>query len=128
MQKVKKFMNLPISGSGCLSAKFLYNDTDGCLEFKYSDGKTGKPSIGQLKFPHVMSFRFRDEMRSLGFFSESYDSVAEVLNSEWLAELEKIEPAKIHKLWKRRHFAVFLSSCGFFELIADDCDFFCERE
>ena len=99
MQTVKKLMDLPISGSGCLSAKFIYSDTDGSIEFKYSDKDTGKSSIGHLLFPHVMSFRFRDEMRSLGFYSESYESVAEVFNSEWVSEMERIEPAKIHKLW-----------------------------
>jgi hypothetical protein len=123
MQAVTKLMDLPISGSGCLWAKFLYSDTDVCLEFRYTDKDTGIPSVGRLLFPHVMSFRFRDEMRSLGFYSESYESVAELFDSEWVADMERIEPAKIHKLWKRRHFAVFLTSCGFFELIADDCEF-----
>jgi len=123
MESIVKIMDLPISGSGCLWARFVYGDTDGTLEFCYSDQQTGNPSIGNLLFPHVMSFRFRDEMHSLGFSSESYESVAEVVDSKWLVEMENIEPKQILKLWKRRHFAVFLTSCGYFEVIADDCEF-----
>jgi hypothetical protein len=124
MQTVKKILDLPISGSGCLWARFVYNDTDGTLEFSYSDRQTGEPCIGTLFFPHVMSFRFWDEMHAPAYFwSEAYDSVAEGFDSEWLAGMEKTEPKGILKLWRRRHFAVLLSSNGYFELIADDCKF-----
>ncbi|SRR5579875_552523 len=125
MQTVKKLMDLPISGSGCLWARFAYGDTDATVEFSYTDRQTGRSSIGILFFPHVIAFRFRDEPHiPVDFYSESYESVAEVSNSQWLTELEKTEPKSSYsKLWRRRHFAVLLSSCGFFELIADDCEF-----
>lgn len=125
MQAVKKLMDLPISGSGCLWARFTYRDTDATVEFSYTDGKTGQSSIGSLFFPHVITFRFWDEPHiPVDFYSESYESVAEVSNSQWLTELERTEPkSSYNKLWRRRHFAVLLSSCGFFELIADDCEF-----
>ena len=123
MPSIRKIIDLPVSGSGCLWARFAYRETNGTLEFKYNDQQTGKSSVGTLFFPGIMSFRFRDEMHSLGFYSESYDSVAEVSDSEWVANLEKMEPKQIPKLWNRRHFAAFLSSCGFFEVIADNCEF-----
>jgi hypothetical protein len=120
---VKKFMDLPISGRGCLWATFTHAECDATIEFKYHDQQTGKPCIGSLIFPTTLSFRFRDEPHSLGFPSESYDSVAEVFDSQWIAEFERIEPAQTPRLGRRRHFAVFLSSCGLFEVIADDCGF-----
>lgn len=125
MQVVKKLMDLPISGSGCLWARFAYRDTDATIEFRYTDIQTRQSSIGTLFFPHVISFRFRDEPHMpVDFPSESYESVAEVSDSQWLVELERTEPKSSYsKLWRRRHFAVLLSSCGFFELIADDCEF-----
>jgi hypothetical protein len=125
MQTVQKLMDLPISGSGCLWARFGYRNTDATLEFSYTDRHTGHSSIGVLFFPHVMTFRFWDEPHiPPDFFSESYESVAEVSSSQWLRKLESTEPKSSYsKLWRRRHFAVLLSSCGFFELIADDCEF-----
>src|ERR1700732_2821476 len=96
---VTRFMDLPISGMGCLWARFaLEQGGDATLEFKYRDKQTGKPMIGTLAFPTTISFRFRDEPHARGFFSESYESVAEVLNSEWLSDLERIEPAQTPKL------------------------------
>jgi hypothetical protein len=125
MQKVSKLMDLPISGSGCLRAKFAYRDTDATVEFSYTDMQTGRPSIGTVFFPHVMAFRFRDEPHiSVDFPSEAYESVAEVSDSQWWTDLERTEPKSSYsKLWSRRHFSVLLSSCGFFELIADNCEF-----
>jgi hypothetical protein len=125
MQTVNKLMELPISGCGCLWARFAYCDTGATVEFRYTDTQTHQSSIGSLFFPHVMSFRFRDEPHMpVDFPSESYESVAEVSHSDWLGELERTEPKSSYsKLWRRRHFALLLSSCGFFELIADDCEF-----
>jgi hypothetical protein len=125
MEMVRKVMDLPISGSGCLWARFAYDDTDGTVEFHYTDNQTRQSCIGILFFPHVMSFRFRDEPHiPVDFPSESYESVAEVSDSPWLAELERTEPKSSYsKLWGRRHFVVLLTNCGFFELIADDCEF-----
>ena len=125
MQTVKILMDLPISSSGCLWARFAHRDTDATVEFSYTDRQTGHSSIGTLFFPHVITFRFWDEPHiPVNFYSESYESVAEVWNSEWLTELERAEPKSSYsKLWRRRHFALLLSSCGFFELIADDCEF-----
>lgn len=125
MQTVERLMDLPISGSGCLWARFAYRDTDATLEFSYTDRQTGRSSIGTLFFPHVVTFRFWDEPHiPVDFPSDAYDSVAEVSNSQWLAELERTEPKSSYsKLWRRRYFAMLLSSCGFFELIADDCVF-----
>jgi hypothetical protein len=125
MQTVKKLMDLPISGSGCLWARFAYREKDATLEFGYTDRQTGQSSIGTLFFNYVITFRFWDEPHMpLYFYEESYESVAEVADSQWLAELERTEPKSSYsKLWRRRHFAVLLSSCGFFELIGDDCEF-----
>lgn len=125
MQTVKKLMDLPISGSGCLWAQFAYREKDVTLEFRYTDRQSGYSSIGTLFFPYVITFRFWDEPHMPSYFyEESYESVAEVSDSQWLVELEKTEPkSSYNKLWRRRHFAVLLSSCGFFELIADDCEF-----
>lgn len=125
MQTVNKLMDLPISGSGCLWATFSYREMDATVEFGYTDMHTDESCIGSLFFPYVITFRFWDEPHMpSNFYEESYDSVAEVSNSEWLAEIERTEPKCIYnKLWRRRHFAVLLSNCGFFELIADDCEF-----
>jgi hypothetical protein len=126
---VKKLMDLPISGSGCLWARFSYRDTDATVEFRYTDNQTHQSFIGTLCFLHVISFRFRDEPHMpMDCPSESYESVAEVSDLQWLVERERTQPKSSYsKLWRRRHFAVLLSSCGFYELIADDCEFAMRR-
>jgi hypothetical protein len=129
MQAMKKLMDLPISGSGCLWARFGYRDSDATMNFSYTDSQTRQSSVGTLVFPHAITFRFWTEPHvPADFPSEAYDAVYEVLNSQWLVELEATEPPSSYKnLWRRRHFAVLLSNCGFFELIADDCEFSTRR-
>jgi hypothetical protein len=125
MQTVHKLLDLPVPGQGALWARFAYDDVSACVEFRYSDPKKEHAQLGKIRFTHVISFRFGDEMHSRGFYSESYESLAEVVDSEWLSELSATEPRGLltTELWERHHFAVFLSNCGFFEVIAEDWSF-----
>jgi len=113
---VKTVSKLPIPGSGCGDIQFCYKSLDGVLEFEFR--KNGDDWIGGIHFESVVAFRFRDEYRSLGFVGGSYDALVEIEHSDWIAELKKGEPKGKMGLENARHFAVFLSSNGYFEIIA----------
>lgn len=109
----RKTLDLPISGVGC---GFIDIRSDGVqLAVGISDGQV---PVGTIRFDDVTAFRFRDEMHSRGFIGESYDTVVEVIDSDWLQELIAIEPNQILASVKgSRHFAVLLSSNGYLEVI-----------
>jgi hypothetical protein len=59
-------------------------------------------------------------MSSHDFIEESYDCLVEIVNSPWRNSLERSEPVAIQdSVRDKRHFAVFFSSNGYLEVIAD---------
>src|SRR5688572_24485928 len=108
---VREIVNLPISGAGC---GFIDIRSTGVhLSVGISDSHI---PAGAISFNHVTAFRFRDEMHSLGYANGSYDTVVEIVDSEWHRQILEIEPERIHaSATLSRHFAVFLSNNGYLE-------------
>lgn len=105
--KTKRLFDLPIPQSGCGNTQFQSDGITVTLRFEYR--LQGKDFVGVIQFRGVVAYRYRDELHSLGYVSEAYESVAEVADSEWCEELQ----------FKGKHIAVFLSSNGYFEVLAE---------
>ena len=56
----------------------------------------------------------------MGYCSESYDSVVHIDESDWLKELVESEPSKKMGINSESHFAIYFSSNGYFETIAEE--------
>ncbi len=112
-QKVAvKLLDLPIPQSGCGDTRLISDCVSLSIEFEYKSGDADM--VGTIHFAHVKAYRFSPES-SLGVFrSEAYESVAEVLDSGWSKEIGGEVPAARPS----RHFNVFLSSNGTFEVLA----------
>lgn len=106
--KTHKLFDLPIPQSGCGNTQLLSDGISAIIKFEYR--KDAKDLIGSIKFEGVIAYRFRDEFHSVGYCSEAYESVAEIEESDWIAQLKG----------EGRHFVVFLSSNGYFEVLATD--------
>jgi hypothetical protein len=104
----KKLFDLPIPQSGCGNTELVSDGISVVLRFEYRREK--RDFIGKIQFQGVIAYRYRDELHSLGYSSEAYESVAEILDSPWCSEQK----------FKGRHFAVFLSSNGYFEVLAEN--------
>jgi len=105
--KPKKLFDLPIPQSGCGNTQFQSDGITVTLQFEYR--LQGKDFVGVIHFRGVVAYRYRDELHSLGYASEAYESVAEIAHSEWCNELQ----------FTGKHIAVFLSSNGYFEVLAE---------
>ena len=114
----KVIRDLETTGSGCGAVRITYENLDVKVEYEYAKGL-----IGQIRFRLVRAFRYRDEMRSLGYAKGSYDTVVEIAPSPWLDELRSIEPPGLGDLEQQHHFAVMLSSNGYLEAIAAEVEF-----
>jgi hypothetical protein len=113
----EKLAQLPIPASGCGDVRLTSDGVDASVEYEYR--ADGVDWIGKVQFSDCIAHRFRNEMHSKGYCSESYEAVAVIKDSPWLAELVSGEPTGIRDAVGKKHFAVFLSSNGFFEFIAD---------
>jgi hypothetical protein len=116
MSSFRTAIDLPTPGSGCGDIRVAYYATSLYVDFEYR--LDGNDLIGQLAFDDVVAFRFRKEMYSAGFEPESYDRLLVSDQSPWLQELKKIEPSGLSDLQAAKHFALFLSSNGYLEVVA----------
>lgn len=116
-KKYKILTELPIGVEGCDK---IYIKTNGVFldaVFLYAD-KSDRPTKGTVHFSLLTSFRYTTEYSSHGFFEESYDSLCEIFDSDWVREFEERDLLRLTS--PKRHFAVFFSDCGFLEVIAKD--------
>ncbi len=116
--KVIKLVNLPISQSGSGNTCLIADGVNLAVEYEYKI--QGKDMIGKLVFGGIIAYRFRNEMHSQGYMSEAYESLAKIDDSSWKKELAMMEPPSIHDLKNAQHFVLFLSSNGYFEVIAEN--------
>jgi len=113
----EKLTELPVPSSGCGDSRVLTDGVELLLEYEYRADKTDW--IGGIRFTEIVAYRFRNELHSRGYCSESYEAVAEIKDSLWLSELLRDEPPGIRSARGKRHFAVFLDSNGYLEIIAE---------
>ena len=113
----KRLTNLPIPQSGCGNTRLSCDGLSLSIEFEYRD--QGADVIGTIQFEGVLAYRFVNEMHGVGFVSEAYESVAEVRDSEWRQRLAVAAPVGVNDAASARHFAIFLSSNGYFEVLAE---------
>jgi hypothetical protein len=114
---MSKVSDLPIPESGCGNSRFTSDGLAALLEYEFRS--KGRDRVAGIQFDGVVAHRFRNEMHSRGYSSEAYESVAEINPSTWKQELSSLEPGGIADMQKKHHFAVFLSSNGYFEVLAE---------
>ena len=118
---------LPVGDDGCGFIRLLASSIELLVEFEYRHD--GKDLIGGVRFQGMNAHRFFGEMQSRGFIPGSYDTVVEVLESSWREEIIGSEPDGIlSSTSDKKHFALFLSSNGYIEVIADSCELLVSRE
>lgn len=72
-----------------------------------------------LKFNQVSAFRTRSERCcSAWHISGAYDTLVEVEDSSWLAEVTKDVAEPYRESWKPIHYMIYLDSAGSFEFLA----------
>lgn len=125
LSKVNKHMNpenpIVLDTGGIGAEKVDMNHAGcACTLVCYCEDVNSRPLRIIIKFTLVTAYRFSDEMHCGGFLADSYDSILEVKNSSWLKSICANEPSGHKELWRKRHFAMFIRSCGYYEFIADD--------
>lgn len=119
-------IELPISVSGCGDIKIVFDGLTLVAEFEYRD--SGVDYIGSIRFNDVLAHRFRNAMHSRGLDTGSYDSLVEISESLWLQQLREMAPDGSTDIEGKKHFAVFFSSNGYLEVVAQSAECLKTRE
>ena len=113
----RPYLSLSMPGSGAGDSRLTCAGSELLLEYEYRSD--GRDFIGRLRFWGVAAYRFRNEAHSRGFIPTSYDAVVEVIDSLWFEDVMKGVSEGVSGAKAKKHFALFLSSNGYFEVIAD---------
>lgn len=114
--------HLKLHQTGCGFGAIKIDTVPPNLKLYYEFRDSGTDQIGILAFKGVIAFRFHDELRFSGAPEESWDSVAIILDSEWLLEIARVEPPVFSKAERCNHYAIMLSNNGFLEVIAQNVE------
>jgi hypothetical protein len=83
----------------------------------YDDGKERHESV---LFSKPRAFRKREETYCTGWHvKDTYDTVCEVAESGWVAELRNDAVPEWRDHWVMRHFMIYLDSFGCLEVVAE---------
>lgn len=119
--KVKKLLELPISGSGCANIRVIASSAELLVMYGFNSEKDSSRLIGQILFDSVIAYSFRNTMHSEDYAEGSYDSLVEVSGSNWINWLLEIEPPMIgNTVANKKHFAMFFSENGYLEVVAEE--------
>lgn len=72
----------------------------------------------KLHFNVVLCYRYTSE-RFTKHLYDSYDTLVEIEDSDWLKELKQLNEDDLN-FWKPRHFAIYLDSVGLYEIISNN--------
>jgi hypothetical protein len=104
-------LHIPRGGCGDISIEF-----DGqCVRAKYEIRRHGEDQVGTITFDGVSAFRFQAERAMSKYVEGSYDALIKIAGSDWGEQ-----PGRSQGIQSGvRHFAVFFSSNGYLEVLAN---------
>lgn len=100
----------------------------GDAELRCTYERDGALCTGGLRFRRVRAFRFRAEGHCTAWHIEdAYDTLVEIDDSGWVAELVAAQPSDMRDLWRMRHFLIYVDDAGAYELAAEEVEWFGEE-
>lgn len=95
----------------------------GDAELRCTYERDGAMYAGGILFQRVRAYRFRAEGHCTAWHIEgAYDTLVEVEQSGWIAELLAAEPSETWGRWAIRHFLIYVDGAGAYEVAAEDCE------
>jgi hypothetical protein len=117
---ITKLFELPVPPYGCNSASFHASKSDVSLVYCYEDDD-GVEFQGYIRFRTFAAFRFANESHVDRPLKEAFDCILASDDSDWLSAAKAKVPDGNKWPFKRRHFLVYLTNVGYYEVIAEDC-------
>lgn len=117
--KKQKLLVLPFASTSLISDPSLRTDGgDLLLLMDFDDDGQSHPAC--LRFVKQRAFRKRSESYCTGWHVvDVFDTVCEVLESDWVSELRAASALEWRDHWVMRHFMIYLDSFGCVEVVAE---------
>ena len=118
MKKVPLF-SLPCPSTSVIRGPTLIDEDRGLLVSMVCDDNRQERALGVL-FVEPRAFRKREEVYcSAWHVKGTYDTVCEIEESDWVAELRADAVVEWRDRWVMRHFIVYFDSFGCLEVVGE---------
>jgi len=118
MEKLPLF-SLPCPSTAAIHEPTLVDEDRGLLLSLACDDDGRERQVGVL-FAKPRAFRKREEIYcTVWHVKDTYDTVCEVKESDWVAELRNDAVPEWRDYWVMRHFIVYVGNFGCLEVIAE---------
>lgn len=105
--------------STSLLSEVVFEHPGGMALLRFQFERDGVACRGGFQFENVRAYQFRTEGHCTAWHVEAYDTLTEVLGSEWVGELLAAEPAETWGRWKICHFVIYIDGAGCYEIGAE---------
>lgn len=117
--KKQKLLVLPFASTSVTSDPSLCT-TGGDLLLSMDFDDDGKTHPACLRFVKQRAFRKRSESYCTGWHVvDVFDTVCEILESDWVSELRAASAPEWRDQWVMRHFMIYLDGFGCVEVVAE---------
>jgi len=118
MSREEQVVLAELPGDGELADYPVFENCGAQALLRFVFNRDGAAWRGGLRFDGVSACRFRAKAYcALWHVEQAYDSLVEVRESKWIAELRADEDPEQQR-WGMRHFMVYLDSAGCYEIVA----------
>jgi hypothetical protein len=118
MKKVPLF-SLPCPSTAAVQGPTLLDEECG-LALSLTCDDDGQAHPLRVLFIKPRAFRKREETYCTAWHvQDTYDTVCEVTESEWVEELRRDAVPEWRDRWIMRHFSIYLDGFGCFEVVAE---------
>jgi len=104
------------------------DDSRGAWTLRYSYFVEDRLHQAGVEFSRRRAYRYRAESHCTVWHLDAYDTLVEVENSEWVAELREAMPEDMRDMFEMHHYMIYLDSSGCFEVVAASWQFLPESE
>lgn len=111
---------LPFPSSAIVQGPALVDDERGLTLSITCADDDGRPRSSTIVFKNVRAYRRREETYCAAWHvQDTFDTMCEVIDSEWVEELRRDSVPEWRDKWVLRHFMIFLDGFGSFEVVAE---------
>lgn len=115
----KILFSLPSPSTAIVSSPALYTEIADLVVALELDSEEIAPSL-TLRFIKQRAFRKRSELYCTPWHIENaYDTLCEIEESDWVAELRAAAASDQRNAWTLRHFMIYIEDLGCLEVVAE---------
>jgi hypothetical protein len=103
-----------------LAVEPVLTDAGGDVLVRWEFDRDDRRYAAGVRFPTARAYRVRSDSQCTAWhMDETYDTVVEVEDSSWVAELRAVDPAAA-AYFTMRHFMLYIDERGCYEVVAAD--------